>query len=51
MECKKERRKALLRCEAVRSERQRNRLAPFGGIHHFHRHLLAFSQMRNAGRP
>jgi hypothetical protein len=51
MECKKERRKALLRCQAIRSERQRNRLAPFGRIHHSHRDLLAFSQMRNAGRP
>src|ERR1700722_8187166 len=36
--------------EATHSERQRNRLAAFGRIHDSHRHLLAFGQMRNAGR-
>jgi hypothetical protein len=29
---------------------ERERLAAFGRVHHSHRHLLAFGQMRNAGR-
>src|ERR1700722_12811157 len=32
-------------------ERERNRLAALRRIDHSHCHLLAFSQMRNAGRP
>src|SRR6202162_6433791 len=31
-------------------KRERNGFAAFGRIHHSHRDLLAFGQMRNAGR-